>query len=324
MKKFLSLLMAMAVVAISAFTVTAIPVKASSTMTIYYQNTGWYDKQDATFCYAFSGPTDYGAWQTAGTAMTPVGNGWYKRTFSPTADVQVVFSCADGQTSNSDVLSASNSTYWVTNSTTDAKPKLTATTTKPDGFAEQTVNWTSNAKTTTETVYYYNADKWSNLSYYAMGVGVDTMTWPGKAMTSCGNDWYKCTLTVKSPFQIIFNNGKATGALQTGNSPMLSQDNLTYWLTGTDTLKAVSVAPSNFSSSSPTSSTTPTPTSSDASTTPSDTSTSSTTSTTSSVASTSSTSSPDTGDCGSMVVATIIGLAALTGTCAFLSKKKSK
>lgn len=123
LKKIFSLVMVFALVAVSAMALQVKPVKANSGVTIYFHNTlGW--KQ--VYVYTFNGSTAVGqAWP--GSAMTSIGNGWYKYSYTSDKALNPIFNNNDSvsvaQTNNVTPadLSVSKSAYWFVPASGDSK-----------------------------------------------------------------------------------------------------------------------------------------------------------------------------------------------------------
>lgn len=123
LKKIFSIVMVFALVAVSAMALPVKPVKASSGVTIYFHNTlGW--KQ--VYVYTFNGSTAVGqAWP--GSAMTSIGNGWYKYSYTSDKALNPIFNNNDSvsiaQTNNVTPadLSVSKSAYYFVPASGDSK-----------------------------------------------------------------------------------------------------------------------------------------------------------------------------------------------------------
>jgi len=113
LRKLMTAVMAIAIVATAAVALPKETVSAASGVTIYFQNSkSWSD----VYCYTFSGSSSTGdVWP--GTKMTSVGDKWYKITYTGTKPLNCIFSNGDKtQTSNHDPkdLDISKSAYWFT------------------------------------------------------------------------------------------------------------------------------------------------------------------------------------------------------------------
>lgn len=86
-----------------------------------------------------------------------------------------------------------------------------------EGFSVSGEMWYKNGQWYTEDptqnearikVHFYNYNNWNNVNVYYYSNGVTTPSWPGSAMTSEGDGWYKYEIIgVENPKVIFSNNG---------------------------------------------------------------------------------------------------------------------
>lgn len=186
------------------------------------------------------------------------------------------------------------------------------------------------------TIFYQNSRNWSVVNCYTwQGSGGTGADWPGSQMTSVGNGWYKFVYTGTKPLNLIFTNGD--GSEQTGNQTPadLSSSASAYWITNTNDVTVnpishktnIGVAVSNSPQAGwPTLSGNTSSTTSSGTTASSGTTGSKTGGTTSgsSTAKKGSATNANTGDNSNITMVAIVAVAALSGACLVLLRKKSK
>lgn len=226
-KKVLSCVIALALVTASAVALKAMPVKAASGVTIYFNNAN--TKWSQVYCYLFTGSGDNGLiWP--GTQMTDLGNGWFSFTYTGTDPIDPVFNDnGSNQTNNcTEMDTSSSAVYYVP-------------TTEENNAMSHSIAWNLDVTTDPaaagfgETFYFKNTlSSMTAPCWYSFdttnGNATVSSAWPGDDMKDLGNGWFSYTYTgtVKNlTVQIVDKNDNS---IKTTNTDNLTCDSSKYYL----------------------------------------------------------------------------------------------
>lgn len=157
---------------------------------VYYKNTNNWSVVKAYYWSA----TDNSMVSWPGVAMTNVGNNVYSIKI-PAEAQYIIFNNGSSQTE--DILLCGANKIYINGSWSDYS--VTEKTDPTEGTTVADKNY----------LYYYNSSGWSSVNAYYWSDSNTTMTvWPGKAMTSVGNNIFRIEVPSDAAY-IIFNNGSS-------------------------------------------------------------------------------------------------------------------
>ena len=188
---------------------------AAGSTTVYFLNSeGWTE----VYGYVYASGTTVGTgWPgDAAEAAPEVGDNWWKMAVAREASTEpfnIIFNNNSGSQVDAYITSDSNNYMTFAGSVYDTSAEAEeAMGAGSAGEDEGTGSVTDGA-----TVYYYNANGWSQVYAYVYANNATVGTeWPGvaaEAASEIGDDWWKVTVArdaAAEPFNIIYNNNSGT------------------------------------------------------------------------------------------------------------------
>jgi pullulanase len=198
-------------------------VVVDSSITVHYQ-TSW---SGANLYYWDVQPNcNSNTWP--GAAMTSEGDGWFKHTIDNATAANVIFNYGSEQSAD---LSVTAGEWWYADGkwysskpgTVEEETTTEAPTTEaPTTVVEETTTEeeTTEKETATEKVdagikvHFKSTWGGANVYFWEAAPATVSSSWPGKAMTSEGNNWYYYEFPEQTSINLIFNyNGNQTADL---------------------------------------------------------------------------------------------------------------
>ncbi len=238
--KVLSLVLCL-ILAVSAVCAGTVGAFAASGDTVYCRlNNGW----DSVYAYMWSeGSGNNAAWP--GVEMTEVEEGVYSYDLSGDFDM-IIFNNGSGGNGNqtADLSYAGNGKiYDLSAGTWSTYVEVPTSATNPTTSTEPTATQAPTTGGDGVTVYLKNEAGWSTVNCYMWSDGAgNNAAWPGKAMTSVGDDVYMYTSSTAFE-NCIFNNGSSqTSDLSVMNGYIFNNKTNTWSVYDTSDLQVKSYA----------------------------------------------------------------------------------
>lgn len=236
--KVLSLVLCL-ILAVSAVCAGTVGAFAASGDTVYCRlNNGW----GSVYAYMWSeGSGNNAAWP--GVEMTEVEEGVYSYDLSGDFDM-IIFNNGSGGNQTADLSYAGNGKiYDLSAGTWSTYVEVPTSATNPTTSTEPTATQAPTTGGDGVTVYLKNEAGWSTVNCYMWSDGAgNNAAWPGKAMTSVGDDVYMYTSSTAFE-NCIFNNGSSqTSDLSVMNGYIFNNKTNTWSVYDTSDLQVKSYA----------------------------------------------------------------------------------
>ncbi len=149
-----------------------------------------------------------------GTAMKSEGSKWYGFTISGAKSASLIFNSGSSNQQTKDLSRTAGEWWYVENTWYDHNPEE-----QPTPPESTTPTDTSTPEITTPPtggikVHYKSSWGGAKIYYWSATPALTAVTWPGKDMTSEGNQWYSYEFANTTKINLIFNyNGQQTADL---------------------------------------------------------------------------------------------------------------